>query len=334
MFLENNMEELFTGALGVEQDERTYKQEEIGMANLPDWSKPFSLGDFPIFDQEQSYTCGAQTIAKILGIECLLRYKKFVLFSVRDIYTKRKNYPNGGMWAVDMFTIGATGVSLDQLMPTEKKSEENYNNSKDRTKIDERIAEKFSDVEFPFIEKYNPSIDDIASMLQSGHPVALLVRWEYDEWDKPYPSVNQDSKETYGHFICATGYENKSGIKYIVIEDSWGKNKGENGKRYLSEGFIKAHCKSALSYREFVFEETSEKTNYEFTKDLTIGSEGEDVLALQKILQEKGFFPANIIPTGKFYGITRQAVKDYQSANGITPAEGYFGPITRDKIKK
>lgn len=324
------MEEFFTGALGIEQDDKVYKQEEIGMATAVDWSKEFSLGDFPVFDQKQSYTCGAQMLAKILGIECFKRYGKFVYFSVRDIYTKRKNYPAGGMYGGDCFNIGAKGVSLDQLMPTPEPTEDNFNKSNDRTKIDERIADKFSDVDFPFIEMRN-NIDDIARQIQSGHPVGLLVRWEYEEWDRPYPQV-LSTKGTYGHFVCATGTKTNNGIKYIIIEDSWGKNKGDNGKRYLSEEFITAHCSYALSYTSFEFEGKETTTHYEFTRDLTIGDEGEDVLALQQILQSKGFFPANVNPTGKFYGITRQAVKDWQVASLISPASGFFGKISRKII--
>lgn len=324
------MEELFTGALGIEQDEKLYKQEEIVMAGQVDWSKPFSLGEFPIFNQEQSLTCGAQTMAKILGVECFKRFGKFVYFSVRDIYTKRTN-KSGGMWAIQAFTIGSKGVSLNELMPTPVPTEENFNKAEDRTEVDIRIAEKFSDMDFPFIELGN-SIDAIAGQIQSGHPVALLMRFEYSEWDMAYPKLDPASKESLGHFVAATGFKQDNGVKYIIVEDSWGKYRGDGGKRYLSEVFLKAHCKSALSYTSFELEKKESVPKYQFTRDLTIGSEGEDVKQLQLILQAMGFFPANTSPTGKFYGITRQAVKDCQRANGITPAEGYFGPITRDKI--
>lgn len=62
-----------------------------------------------------------------------------------------------------------------------------------------------------------------------------------------------------------------------------------------------------------------------FTKDLTVGSTGADVTALQVKL---GVSPA----TGYFGAITKAAVVAYQAANGITPASGYVGPITRAKM--
>jgi hypothetical protein len=68
-----------------------------------------------------------------------------------------------------------------------------------------------------------------------------------------------------------------------------------------------------------------------FTRDLTIGASGADVTALQNWLVSKGFsIPAGA--TGYFGTQTQAAVAAYQAANGITPAAGYFGPITRAKV--
>ncbi|HVY54437.1 MAG TPA: peptidoglycan-binding domain-containing protein, partial [Thermodesulfobacteriota bacterium] len=61
-----------------------------------------------------------------------------------------------------------------------------------------------------------------------------------------------------------------------------------------------------------------------FTKDLTVGSSGADVTALQNAL---GVSPA----TGYFGSITKAAVVAYQSAHGI-PATGYVGPLTRASL--
>ena len=72
---------------------------------------------------------------------------------------------------------------------------------------------------------------------------------------------------------------------------------------------------------------------YNFTKDLTVGATGPDVVALQKILVRQGFL---IIPAGVSYGffgkLTQDALSKYQYKNGINPAVGYFGPKTRAYI--
>jgi hypothetical protein len=68
-----------------------------------------------------------------------------------------------------------------------------------------------------------------------------------------------------------------------------------------------------------------------FTRDLTIGHSGAEVTALQQFLIKKGFsIPAGA--TGYFGEQTRAALAQYQAANAITPAAGYFGPITRTKV--
>ena len=69
-------------------------------------------------------------------------------------------------------------------------------------------------------------------------------------------------------------------------------------------------------------------STYNFATNLTIGSRGADVTALQQILISAGFsIPAGA--TGYFGAQTRAAVAAYQKAHGITPAVGYFGAITR-----
>ena len=85
----------------------------------------------------------------------------------------------------------------------------------------------------------------------------------------------------------------------------------------------------------------SANVSYSFTRDLTIGSRGADVAALQNFLisQHKGPAAtqlANVFASGVVKGyfgpLTRSAVAEWQFAMGIQPAVGYFGPITRARI--
>jgi len=76
---------------------------------------------------------------------------------------------------------------------------------------------------------------------------------------------------------------------------------------------------------------------YNFTRDLTVGSEGADVTALQNFLiaQNKGAAAralGNVGATGYFGTYTRNAVAEYQAARNISPTLGYFGPITRADV--
>src|SRR3989338_7377014 len=72
--------------------------------------------------------------------------------------------------------------------------------------------------------------------------------------------------------------------------------------------------------------------------DLTLGSKGAAVKALQQYLNANG---AQVSASGagspgnetEFFGLfTKAALAKWQAANGVSPAAGYFGPRTRAKM--
>jgi len=80
-------------------------------------------------------------------------------------------------------------------------------------------------------------------------------------------------------------------------------------------------------------------TNYAFYRNLKLGSKGEDVRQLQILLNSKGYTVTTTGPgsrgleTTTFGPATRSALIKFQIANNITPALGYFGPITRERVR-
>jgi peptidoglycan hydrolase-like protein with peptidoglycan-binding domain len=68
-----------------------------------------------------------------------------------------------------------------------------------------------------------------------------------------------------------------------------------------------------------------------FTRSLTVGARGDDVTCLQNYLKGTGHFTYAGGATGYFGGVTRTAVAAWQSANGVAPAAGYFGTLSRGK---
>jgi len=67
-----------------------------------------------------------------------------------------------------------------------------------------------------------------------------------------------------------------------------------------------------------------------FDADLQYGSTGDAVTELQEFLTAQGHYTGPI--TGNFYSLTRRGVVNFQVANNISPAAGYFGPLTRAKV--
>lgn len=75
-------------------------------------------------------------------------------------------------------------------------------------------------------------------------------------------------------------------------------------------------------------------------RDLELGMTGNDVLALQKLLNASGFALALSgvgsvgNETSYFGALTKSALAKYQAAHGIAPSVGYFGPVTRAQMKE
>lgn len=77
-----------------------------------------------------------------------------------------------------------------------------------------------------------------------------------------------------------------------------------------------------------------------FVSNLTIGNTNQEVHLLQRFLNANGFriaqsgagSPGN--ETAYFGPATRAALAKFQAANGISPASGYFGAITRNAINR
>ena len=76
-----------------------------------------------------------------------------------------------------------------------------------------------------------------------------------------------------------------------------------------------------------------------FKANLTLGSLGSEVKALQEFLNSHGYTIATSgagsagNETTKFGALTKAALIKYQKAKGITPAVGYFGPKTRAAVE-
>lgn len=66
------------------------------------------------------------------------------------------------------------------------------------------------------------------------------------------------------------------------------------------------------------------------TRDLRVGAQGDDVRGLQEFLRENKFLAVE--PTGYFGQMTADAVRRWQSAEGVS-AVGVFGPRSRERLR-
>lgn len=98
-------------------------------------------------------------------------------------------------------------------------------------------------------------------------------------------------------------------------------------------GFSRAPIAAADTTMTTTTTTTSMMSSFVYTRDLTIGSTGADVVALQTMLETGGYLVMPVgVAKGYFGTITQSALAKFQAAMGISPASGYFGPITRAYI--
>lgn len=69
---------------------------------------------------------------------------------------------------------------------------------------------------------------------------------------------------------------------------------------------------------------------YNFTRILSVGSQGEDVKYLEDYLKSQGYFTGE--PDNIFNKITQNSLVKYQKANGISPATGSFNTKTLEFV--
>jgi len=301
-----------------EQKALDYKHEDLasGETVTLNWKdlKTAAIKSYEIQNQDGSSSCVAQGVSKILAMHEVLEGREYKRLCPKFIYTRRANYPDGGMYLPDALSIACKyGSCEESVMPCDDKGE-SFMNNKDEPKIALSNAARFKGKYYINITSRN--IDEIAKVIESGYGVLLGFRFDYDEWvDVPF--VNPNSKKSCGHGVAAVDYGMYDGQKALIIEDSWGPHYGKGGRRIITEEFLNARC----FYSGYV----TSLVNYIFTKLLKVGSTGLEV----KKLQEK----LGVTVDGKFGKITRKAVIGFQYDNGLV-MDGIVGPKTREKLNK
>lgn len=309
---------------GIIEDPRTdeqkaldYKYEDLTLAGItpPNWVDINSkhLKTFEIQNQDGSSSCVAQATAKILAMHEVIEGRNYTRLCPKFIYTRRFNYPDGGMNLPNALDIACKyGSCQETIMPCDDKGE-SFMNDKTELPVAELNAKNYRGKLYFSIKV---DIDKIAEVLEQGYGVLLGFRFDYDEWTD-VPFVNPNSQKKCGHGVAAVDYVLYEGKKALVIEDSWGPHYGKGGRRIITEEFLMARC----FYAGYV----TSLPNYIFTKTLRKGDKGLEV----KMLQQKLNCPVD----GIFGPITLQAVKKFQEAHLLVP-DGIVGPLTNKELNK
>ena len=286
---------------------------------------------FPIFNQNGSGSCVAQTLAKLLGVMYWIKNQYYVHFSATHIYQRRVNRPSGGMAGVDAFKIASEGVTLEELVPSQIMTD---------TQMDSMtIAQYKKDVGTIFkvpnyVQLPVKDIETVASVIQTtGKAVMVWFYFEYSEWgDIPQvtnPNLQLQGDATNRHSVAAVDFTLYQGKKALIIEDSWGKFGSWNGQRVITEDFFKARNWFAAYPTAFVFDDQTNpsptpiptpvppKPVYKFNQIMLFEQTSQDVKALQSILKYEGLFPANVVLSGYYGAITAKGVIAWQKKHNV-----------------
>ena len=339
---------LGTGAL-VDTRDSAAKQKDYYFNELVATSAPVNWTEkqksewrkFPIYSQNGSGSCVAQTMAKLLGVIYWLSNNVYVHFSATDIYQQRSNKPTAGMSGVEAFDIAKKGVTLEELVPSQNMTDAQMDLA-DIPQYKKEVGKIFQVPNYVLLR--TGDIDTIASIIQTtGKAVMTWFYFTHDEWTNE-PSVKNSKLSLTGtgvsrHSVTAVDFTLYKGKKALIIEDSWGTSYGLAGQRIITEDFFKARNWFAGYPITFKFlEESTDKPKYTFLTNLEFGMTTNAVIELQNILKYEGLFPANIDSTGYYGAITRTAVEKFQDKYDVAhlgnAGYGFVGPKTRAQLNK
>lgn len=337
-----------------EKEKDTKFEETVSTANVDrvNWveKKESEWRKFPIFDQNGSGSCVAQTAAKMLGINYFINEGSYVHFSATDIYQQRSNRPSGGMIGVEGLRLAGQGVTLEDLAPSQNLKDsqmDNYLIAPYKHKVGDVFKVDGEPVVLP-----TRDIDTIASVIQRTQKgVMVWFYFERREWtDEPRvrnTNLTLTGSSTVRHSVTAVDFFKIDGKRYLLIEDSWGPEYGKGGRRLISEDFFAARNWFAGYIMNFKFDDSKDdnKPRHAFPNDLkyspVVHYGNADVIALQDILKYEGLFPKNIESTGWYGSVTADAVLKFQLKYKVAPeaelrelAGKVVGPKTREALNQ
>ena len=187
------------------------------------------------------------------------------------------------------------------------------------------------------------AVDNILNLVSS----VLGTQWNINPNSRSLSYLNvKDSKNTHSTTITAYNMTsiadsgNNTNWQFTapttVTVNSSGSTAQRRVSNLISMGNIDLAYQVAKQYNVAI--PNISNTASKFTRPLYLGITGDDVKQLQIFLNSKGYIVSTEGPgsvgneTNMFGTKTKQALIKFQRANNITPAVGYFGPITRSVV--
>jgi len=344
------MDTKYQGAYIPQRSERDEKKDtdfsELTFSSAPNWIEKTKWLTYKERNQTRTNTCMAQTIAKLIE----KNYPDKV-FSASPIYNSRRNKldPNNpkGMWLNDALDIACNKnkVTFESRIKSQflKSDAQIETEALKWNEQDDKISQEYKPEKYGFVLSKN--IDEIASVLESGQGVAIVVYATHEEWSQKFPKPItpnlQIQDATVLHGIAGVDYGLINGVKYIKIEDS--AHFGGISERWLDQEFINKRTHGIGFVVELSQQSEVNKPTHIFNVNLTYGMrKNPEVVHLQDALKYFGFMDKDVPSTGNFLGETFRAVIRFQehykaeilTPLGYTSGTGNFHRATRTHMNK
>jgi hypothetical protein len=146
----------------------------------------------------------------------------------------------------------------------------------------------------------------------------VTTRWWSPSWnEKDISPLQGDGNVVGGHAISAISYDYVTNT-FQKLANTWGTLWCDKGKIDVD------YSKYKMTEAWIPYYDATPSVQPKFTQYLKLGSTGNEVKMLQKVL--------NVTPQSGYFGkLTEAAVKAFQKQNGL-PQTGTVGPLTRAKL--
>jgi hypothetical protein len=152
-------------------------------------------------------------------------------------------------------------------------------------------------------------------------------------WATEYIRAPKIGEATTGHAVALVGWD----PTYLIGQNSFGNNWGRGGMFFVSKDYSPFSAYAIISdfpsnWKELLPDPT-QKPQYVFNNNLSVGMSGEEITILQDALKFFGCLSKSQESTGYYGEITRQGLIIFQKRYGIL-ATGFFGQLTRAKMNE
>lgn len=220
----------------------------MGIATTFDWQKGFDTEEklgvkIKIENQGPQSSCTSQALSSYGDLLNYIETKKWRDFGPKGIYAQIA-LPGGGGYLKDALNIAVNqGFYLESDLPSYRDgspvSEEDVRRAEDITNEMRKKAVQWKSLRYYSLPAND--IDSWAIAIKNHWGIYMGAHGSNAGWSQPDLRAPLPGEDKWGHCIFGKAAKLRNGKKAIKIQNSWGKNWGENGDGWIDEEYVKSN---------------------------------------------------------------------------------------------